>query len=171
MENIKFTYFLTENVLQGDLIYRNTEYSIDFIDYSHDKLAVSIGNNGCFSLTVDTLQLEVSIETKQILYPWGYFPMAKYTTHKINKTKFLRGNIYVDIHEANLLRGTAYEIPKSNLWKIFKDVDNGWIYIGSDKTFNNDSEVLYIEFAKNSIIGIKDNNVVALLIKPLIHNG
>jgi hypothetical protein len=171
MKNIKFTYSLSENILQGNLIYRTTEYSIDFVDYSPEKLAISVGNYGCFSLSINTLQLEVSIETKKILYPWGYFPMMKYAMRKINITKLLNGNIYVDMGKTDLSKGTAYEIPKSNLWTTFKDIDNGWIYIGNNKTFNNDSKVLYIEFAKNCIMGIKDNSAVALLIKPSVYNA
>jgi hypothetical protein len=167
MKNIKVTYTTTENALCGDLIYRSYEYSIDFINDTLDKPAIDIGNKGCFSLAIGTLQVEVDIETKKILYPWGYFPIINYIPAKIDMPNFLHGSIYVDVDELDLTNRIAYKIPKSDSWKTFKDMRSNWIYIGNDKNIN-DNGITYVEFAKNSALGIKDNNIVALSIKPKV---
>jgi hypothetical protein len=166
MHTFKFIYSLTPNTINGDLIYRQSEYSLDFI-LNPDNTPMYLGNKGFCSISINTLQLEVDIENRKILYPWGYFPTINYISQKINIPQSVCGNIYIS-NEIDLKAGVSYDISDSKSWKIFKDIDNGWICISGNKNFNEIKNATYIEFVKNSILCIKDNIFISLFIKPLL---
>ncbi|MDR1461124.1 MAG: hypothetical protein LBI78_05715 [Campylobacteraceae bacterium] len=166
MLEIKLLYSLTPNILNGDLIYRKSEYSLDFIPNADSGIIYLDRKNFC-SLSINTLQLEVDIEKRKILYPWGYFPLVNYVYRKINKPQSVYGNIYINSNEG-LQHGVSYDISNPKSWKLFKDIDNGWVCISKNEDINDIKNNICIEFAKNSILCIKNNTANSLFMKPLL---
>lgn len=49
------------------------------------------------------------------------------------------------------IEGVSWDIPGSNSWKIIREQDGGWIYIGPDKVLFDKGS--YVEFASGAILG------------------
>lgn len=71
MRKLSFEFHRVYKPLLGRLVYRELEYSLDFVEYSVDDLDELSGDGGRTSLTVHTLQIEIGISTGGLLYPWG----------------------------------------------------------------------------------------------------
>lgn len=61
----------------GKLIYRESEYSFDFVEAEAQKLSQRRGSKGVSSISVDTLQIEIGIEHGEVLYVWGFYPIPR----------------------------------------------------------------------------------------------
>ncbi|RAX01479.1 MULTISPECIES: hypothetical protein [unclassified Photorhabdus] len=164
MKHINFYSRLNNKPLSGNLIYRESEYSIDFIDYSPEEMEMLVGSQGCSSLTIGTLQIEVGIETGTLLYPWGLFSLTQCESKVLLQPEMHGGNIYINPNELGMLSGVAIEIPGSILWKVFRDTSTGWICIGNSDEV--DSSVCVVQFATNAAISLKNKLIIALWIKP-----
>lgn len=83
MGKLSFEFYRAYKPLLGRLVYRELEYSLDFVEYSVDDLDELSGDGGRTSLTVHTLQIEIEIEieigisTGRLLYPWGLIPLMQ----------------------------------------------------------------------------------------------
>lgn len=168
INDIKFSYLGTGSPLHGSLIYRESEYSIDFLCSSVYELEEITGSQGCVSLTMGTLQLEVGIESRRVLYPWGLFPLIRAENGRITVPDYRPGAVIVDICNSKLIPGVAFEVPGSRKWSIIKDISNGWIYIGPTPEQIADADISFIEFSTDSVLGIKDSKIVSLLLRPTI---
>ena len=69
--------------LEGQLIYNSEEYSFDFRPRSNQELSNRVGNEGTTSITIDTLQIEVDIESGLALYVFGYYPYKIWHLEKL----------------------------------------------------------------------------------------
>lgn len=161
--HVGFKFDLTASPLAGRLIYRSSEYSVDFIDCSREEVALSAGAKGCCSLAVGTLQIEVGVETGRLLYPWGLCNLAHLESKCIPIKTIERAGIYIDSGGVELAVGAAVELPGSICWRMFKDVATGWICIGN---FDMSAKVRLIQFATNAMISLCGEAVIAVWIKP-----
>jgi len=159
---MKFFSCEADSVLEGDLIYREAEYSVDFISVSPRHLRSRIGCQGCISLTIGTLQIEVGIETKLLIYPWGFLPLVNVKKEKIEIPIFKRGGIKVDLCGLELVEGVSFEVLESGSWKTISDCESGWIYIGGGEALKN---VCYYEFAAGAVLGICNGDIVCIYIR------
>lgn len=161
---MKFIFSENDEFLCGDLVYRESEYSIDFTCSSSKQLEFKTGDQGCMSLTAGTLQLEVGVESREILYPWGFFPIMNIEARAIEVPISKGGSIIVDPEGFDLIEGVSWDIPGSNSWKIIREQDGGWIYIGPDKVLFDKGS--YVEFASGAILGLKDGDISCIFIRP-----
>lgn len=154
---------LTDKPLCGQMIYRESEYSIDFIDYSREEVALRSGGQGCCSLAIGTLQIEVGVETGRLLYPWGLCPLINCEPIYIPIKPIDCGGIYIDTKGLEMVAGTAVEIPGSNLWRMFKDMVTGWICVGD---YDMGEKVHLVQFSKSAMISLRDEIAIAVWIRP-----
>ena len=161
---MKFQWRKNDKTLGGKLIYRSDEYSIDFICASSEQLISKSGSNGCMPLIAGALQIEVGIETKTLLYPWGFLPLINLDTEAMEVPNPTLGSVYVHTHEIYLMKGVALEIPGSNIWKTIKIRNSDYIYIGPDN-YNHKGKT-HIEFSTNTIIGLENGNMACIFLKP-----
>ncbi|NWA86444.1 hypothetical protein [Pseudomonas sp. D2002] len=163
MQRIMFATKKSQNHLVGELLYRNAEYSIDFLPTSKSEIASASGQLGRSSLTMGTLQLEVSIETGRVLYPWGLFPLMHCKQTKLTMRPLINGEIYVDITQLVLASGVAYAIPGADQWELLRDLDTGWICVGNADMSEN---VVLIEFSTDAVMSFKEEKFIALWLHP-----
>lgn len=161
---MRFSCSAAEASMRGELIYREAEYSLDFVCSESARAGGIVGDGGCMSLTIETLQIEVAVETGMLLYPWGFLPLRNSSFSPINVPRFILGGVHVCINETKLIKGVAFEVPGASLWVTVKDPDNGWIYIGPENYTSGN--VVYIKFADNSIVGISDGLMYCIFLKP-----
>ncbi|WP_239353055.1 hypothetical protein [Snodgrassella communis] len=167
MDKLLFEFYKTDRPLSGKLIYRKSEYSLDFIEYFDDGLAKLSRNGGSTSLTVHTLQIEIDINTGKLLYPWGLFPLMHIIDKSLSIPESHYGELFVKAEKNKFISGVSIEFPDSENWAIFKDPLSGWIFVG------NPSITQYacsIEFASNVIASIEKGYIVAFWMKPVIED-
>ena len=161
---MKFIFSENGESLCGDLVYRETEYSIDFICSSSKQLEAKAGGQGCMSLTAGTLQFEVGVESRALLYPWGFFPLMNIETRAIEIPVSKCGSIYVEPEEFDLVKGVSWSIPGSSSWVIVREQDGEWVYIGPDHvSFDKCS---CVEFSSGAMLGLKDGDILCIFIRP-----
>jgi hypothetical protein len=165
MNKLLFDFYQTDKPLSGKLVYRESEYSLDFIECSNDNLVRLSGHGGCTSLTVHTLQIEVGINTGKLLYPWGLFPLI----HAIDKPLIIPNSYYgelsINLKKNKLISGVSIEIPGSDHWQLYKDPSSCWIFVGNPSITQYSCS---IEFANNVIASIANDSIVAFWMRPVI---
>lgn len=147
--------------LEGDLVYIDSEYSLDFVKSSNSKLEGRIGNLGAGSISIDTLQLEISIDSGEILFPWGLFPSARWKERVLSKPVALPGKVILLDASTHLKKGVSLSISTALDWETKIDRDSGWIYTGLDQ-----SHSAAIEFATNAILILRLGTISGLWLKP-----
>lgn len=149
--------------IDGELVYRQTEYSIDFKVASSDLLAERIGSASSTSLSLTTLQIEVGIENGELLYPWGLFPKARWHTRTLSAPNLQPGRVCLVQGGEKLQVGVSVLIPGSSSWPIVWDKDTGWICVGNDSS-NQDATA--VEFSKNAAVVLAGGELVSLWLRP-----
>ncbi|HWX66877.1 MAG TPA: hypothetical protein VNZ27_10680 [Rhodanobacter sp.] len=146
---------------EGDLVYIASEYSLDFVKSSNSKLDGRTGNLGAGSVSIGTLQLEVSIDSGEILFPWGLFPSARWKEQVLSKPAALPGRVILLDAPTLLKRGVSLSISTALDWETKIDRSTGWIYTGLDQ-----SHGAAIEFATNAILILQFGTISGLWLKP-----
>lgn len=160
---MRFFYLKGTGPLHGKIFYREDEYAIDFVCSSSEQLNLKAGTQGCISLLAHSLQLETSVETGALLYPWGFFPLVNVVDGSVEPPKAICGEVRVEFSGVQLVRGVSHEIPGTRDWTVIRDSGSGWVYIGPE-IFVSDNQV-FVEFASGSIIGIFEMGVSCLFIR------
>lgn len=163
---MKFEICTTESPLCGDLIYRQSEYSIDFISKSSEQLRQRTGEKASTSLIVTTLQLEVGIESRTLLYPWGFFPLSNIESKSLTIPIAIAGSVRIETHAINLIKGVSVEIPNTNTWEVAQIINSDYIYLGPSNPSSENS--VYVEISSNSIIGISNGYISSIFLRPRV---
>jgi hypothetical protein len=148
-------------VLKGVLTYDRSEFGFSFDPQSGDFLRARVGSQGVTSASVGTLQLEVDVESREVLFVWGYFPQARSGTAQLNPPSFQPGRVLA-IPNNPLQPGVAFDVSEET-WESILDPDSGWVVIQSGK--EGDAE--FTEIADGIFLGIRDGNLVSVWLKPV----
>ncbi|BDR54520.1 hypothetical protein KIMH_06310 [Bombiscardovia apis] len=165
MNKLLFDFYQTDKPLLGKLVYRESEYSLDFIECSDDNLARLSGDGGRTSLTVHTLQIEIGINTGKLLYPWGLFPLIHAIDKPLTIPDSYYGELSVNTAKNKLISGVSIEFPDSENWELCKDPSSGWVFVGNPSITQYSCS---IEFANNVIASIENDCIVAFWMRPVI---
>lgn len=149
-------------LLTGSVVYRRRDQSIDFEPADRAALEMRRGAQGSASLLIGTLQLELGVESRQILFPWGLCPQASWSRGTIGRVTSQAGELFLSAGVA--LRSGVSRRLREEGWKepVF-DVKSGWLSIGDLLPVFAPT---YIEFASNCIAALVENELVSLRLKP-----
>ncbi|WP_153242621.1 hypothetical protein [Frateuria defendens] len=145
--------------LDGELIYRHSGYSIDFMPSVEGFGGYS--GRGTGSILIDTLQLEVCADTGRVLFPWGLFPYTKWRKADIFVPESTSGELFLD-DVSSVVVGAGVGLPGAEEWLVRFDDQSGWICVGSGDKAGN-----FIEFATNVVASLNDGRLTGLWLKPL----
>lgn len=146
-------------ILAGRLVYRDAEYSIDFVPSSNELIA-RVGSSGTGSVSIGTLQLEVSVDTGEILFPWGLFPHTQWAHRRMAAPIALSGRLFLS--DASVLApGGAVDLPGGGAWQANFDSESGWLYFGVGHTAD-----VVVEFAANTGASLSSDRLTGLWLKP-----
>ena len=150
--------------LAGTLLYRAAEHSIDFEPAARASLEERAGSHGSTSLLVGTLQLEVAVETAELLFPWGLFPKTRWEIGTLQAPNFTSGRVRLASAEP-LKPGVSHAVPAGESWRIVRDGISGWICVG--ETFV-DREAIAVEYATDAALVLVGDQLVSLWLRPLM---
>jgi len=145
--------------LDGDLIYRKDEFSIDFVQ-KKTNTSEKTYRTDVSSISIGTLQLEVSMKYGEVLFPWGYFPFARWINRSLTPPIASSGRLFIS-DAATLLAGGTTSLPDSTSWSTYIDCSSGWLNIGGEAPGE-----FAIEFATNVVASLIGERLVGLWLKP-----
>ena len=155
-----FLYQENDSILHGKQIYRRGEYSFDFLPKNHDELNELVGTMGTTSLSIDTLQIEIGIENRNLLYIWGYHPYFNWKTASIPDIKAILGSVVLSSNQ-KLESGVSLTVDKSQKWQTFHDANSGWIVITRHEDFLTGT---CIKIADGCFVELKGNLLFSLVL-------
>src|SRR5687767_7153099 len=103
---ITFTINTELQPLEGEVIYRPSEYSLDFVPARRQDEKRRKGHWGSFSLLIgQTLTLEVGLETRLALFVTGYHPVNAWEKVKLHPPEALDGGLQVEVQDEEVFSG------------------------------------------------------------------
>lgn len=153
-----------KGVLRGRVIYSRGDYAFDFKASSPAESEVLKGQHGSGSLTIDTLQIEVSVEHARLLYVWGCHPKVAWRRSSLPQPTVARRACAV-VGDVKLEAGVGIAIDRERRWVTEHDSSSGWVWCHAPE--GRASKGL-IEFADNTLAEIKDGALLAIWLRPVI---
>lgn len=114
--------------LTGELRYIKSDHSFLYKP-EFSELNRRTGGGSRTSLVADTLQLEVSVDTGELLFVWGYWPLESCKETSIKFPKYRSGRVFVEDDEG-LEDSVSVPLP-SDEWKTNFDPQSGVVRIFS----------------------------------------
>jgi hypothetical protein len=114
------------------------------------------------SLSIGTIQIEVSLDTYQCLYVWGYCPSTHWKKSSLSTPIAKRGRVFVET-DAPLFAGVSVGIEQMSKAKVRFDIKSGWLCIGTPECNENDE---VIEFATSSLAVLNEGRLRSIWIRP-----
>ena len=137
-------------IIEGKLIYTKYDYSFDFLpNVSAD-----------YSILIGYINLTFNSETRLARQIWGYEPYTVWENKRLIPPNSIKTGLMI---EENIESGDARRIIEVEKLKSYFDPSNGWVCIGELSTFEDKQA---IEFARNTIVVLKDGEIVSLWLKP-----
>lgn len=133
-------------------------------DFQIDSLQsdMSICSQPTTSLAIDTLQLEVAVDSARCLYIWGYCPMGMWRRSTLSPPTGLPGSLKADPDES-LIPGVSVTLGEAALASVWFDPDTGWFCVG-EKEAEPSAEV--VEFATRCLAVVANGRLSSLWTQP-----
>jgi hypothetical protein len=158
---IRFELLETLDPLGGIPQYVVRDYAFEYVAADQNEANRRRGGRGTTSLTMDTLQLEVAIETCLCLWVWGYCPTTSWKFKPLSPPESRLGGLRV-LSDVDLQAGVSLAMDPET-WTRWFDKTNGWF---SCEREGSSSQSTSIEFATDTIAVLDGNELVALWVKP-----
>lgn len=154
---------MPKDVPFGQLVYREYEYSFDFIPAQQSEIVQRSGRGGTTSLLIGTLHIEVGIETRLALFVWGlHSHNSQWVRAPLSPVSPRSGYLQV-VFDQEPITGVSQALTESAHVRTIYDPDSGWIRLsfGDDQT-----EHVYSEFAQDMVAGLLEEKLVSLWLRP-----
>ncbi|WP_411574095.1 hypothetical protein [Streptomyces fradiae] len=151
------------SALRGSLTYARSEHSFLYEADDPGDLACRAGSSGVTSLVVDTLQLEVGVETGQALYIWGYHPAGQWESTSLSLPEAAPGELLVTADEG-LEEAVSVPLPGGD-WRTRFDPDQGIVHVA--RTSQADDVVRHVRIADGVIVGLAGDSVRDFWLRPV----
>lgn len=148
--------------LSGVLTYLSDEHSFIFEADDPSELTAR-AHGGTTSVVIDTLQIEVSCQTRRALYAWGYFPRNSWRAAHLHPPTANPGAIIFG-QECPLEAGISIQIPGGREWLAEYDSTSGWLRITTSKS----AGVNLTQIASGIILGEHDARLTTVWLHPAI---
>lgn len=122
------------------------------------------GIEGTTSLLFGTLQIEVDVATRRLLFIWGYHPLMKAHLVDIQLPKPTRGALFIASGRP-FTPGVSLSIAEADKVVTYLDPDSGWIQISKSVGVEVNK---YVEFATGTIAGLHEDALTSLFLKPQV---
>jgi hypothetical protein len=150
------------NELDGHLVYDESQYSFRFDIYSPVDALERSGDAGQASLMVGTLQVEVGVETGELLYAWGLHPRSRWTEGRL-KSPFASPGVIRIIKASELQRGVGMSVAGVGEWCTVYDSTTGWLCISPD---DPPPDQVQVRIATDTVLGIQDMHLNSIWLRP-----
>jgi len=151
------------NTIQGKLSYIDQDKAIDFVPVKEIHRPGRHGPSAAI-IIARTLQVEFLVNSGCLLYVWGYMPKENWQqTDSLLLLKEARpGMVFVS--------GVAGEVVAGSAYGTDLDSASPFYYRGSGHLLIGELEKadVLVEFATNTVIGLKDGRLCCVVLRPII---
>lgn len=147
--------------LEGVLTYDESEYGFSFSAQSGEPLSERLGSEGSTSVLIDTLQLEVDIESRGVLFVWGYFPNIRSEVTELGAPICFPGRVFIS-SDHSFQPGVSVEVPGKE-WRVSYDPSSGWVAIRLKGAVN----AKFVQIASGIVLGVEAGNLVSVWLDPV----
>ncbi len=162
MNQPRFEILLGSATVRGHAYYVVDDHAFNFrLDTNEQKDRKGVG--GTTSFVVDTLQLEVAVDSSLCLYVWGYCPLGKWKQSSLTPPSASLGGLRVR-YDKPLVPGVSIGLEDMVPTQARFDPCSGWFCMGDDRNVPNAQA---IEFATGCIAVIgADGRLASIWVKP-----
>ncbi|MFF7146410.1 hypothetical protein ACFZB5_35515 [Streptomyces nodosus] len=157
---MKFS-FQDGSPLEGVLTYDESEYGFSFSAQSRESLSARLGSEGVTSVLIGTLQLEVDIESQEVLFAWGYFPNVRGEVAELGAPNFTPGRVFISSRHS-FQPGVSLEIPGKG-WRVSYDPSSGWVAI----RLKGAVDAKLVQIASGIVLGVDSGDLVSVWLDPV----
>ncbi|MFE3687524.1 hypothetical protein ACFXPM_30410 [Streptomyces sp. NPDC059095] len=143
------------------LTYDESEHGFSFSAQSSSALTERLGTEGVTSLLIGTLQLEVDIESQDVLFAWGYLPNIRRKTAALGTPDYSPGQVSIST-DYSLEPGVSLDVPGEN-WEVLFDPASGWVAILRKKTVRAE----LVQVASGIVLGLTNGDLVSIWLLPV----
>lgn len=147
--------------LEGVLTYDVSEYGFSFSATSEEPLSGRLGSKGVASVLIGTLQLEVDIESREVLFAWGYFPNVRGVTAELGAPDSIPGRVFISSGQA-FEPGVSFDVPEDGL-RVSYDPSSGWVALH----LKDAPGAEFVQIAGGVVLGIDAGDLVAVWLHPV----
>ncbi|WP_331445615.1 hypothetical protein [Streptomyces xanthochromogenes] len=117
--------------LRGRLLYQD-DGNVEFVcaPESRTDKSARTGSDGSVSLRIGSLQLEVGITTRQVLYARGYSPRESWNAARFDLPDMPPGVVFAE-PDRPFVPGQPVALDRTGEWPIDHDVRSGWLRISA----------------------------------------
>jgi hypothetical protein len=158
-------FLITEDsALGGTLSYVKSEHSFTYDPARSSDLAARAGGSGVTSLVIDTLQIEVGVDTGRLLFVWGYHPMGGWLHADLSSPQSAPGQVIVEVDD-ELEMGISIPIPGHD-WLTEYDPRRGLICVRRYQSAPSH----YVTIADGVTVGLSENSINDLWLQPVFED-
>jgi hypothetical protein len=123
----------------------------------------ALGEEGEAALCLGTLQLVVSRDTGEVLFPWGYLPPGAWKDARVAPPASAPGVLeLVEPAPRELLRAAGHDVT-DRAWTVEADRRSGWLRLTCGQGAGGEA----LEFAPGCLAGLDgEGRLVALHLRP-----
>ncbi|MEU3193056.1 hypothetical protein ABZ686_21000 [Streptomyces sp. NPDC006992] len=147
--------------LPGELVYSLSEYGFRFRTSDAKGLLSGESNDGFASVSVDTLQIEVSVQTGRALYVWGYDPYTGWRGENVSAPEPQPGLVILHPREP-FEDGISVSIPAQQ-WDRRFDQSTGWF---AASPHDGDDAQWHVEIATGIVLGGSTEGIRSIYLRP-----
>jgi hypothetical protein len=161
VSTLRFEVLSSPSYVSGCPRYVNEDYAFSF-QMDPGEQAQRQGEHGTTSFVVDTLQLEVAVDTSLCLYIWGYCPMGRWERTTLMPPVARRGSLRA-VHDKPLVPAVSIGLEQMIGTTAWFDPDSGWFCVGKKEIA---SDVQAVEFATGCVAVVADGRLSSLWVRP-----
>ncbi|MFI6820448.1 hypothetical protein ACIBJE_05765 [Micromonospora sp. NPDC050187] len=147
--------------LSGKLFFRAAEHSFSYEAADDVDLECRAGSDGVTSLVADTLQIEVGVETGQLLFAWGYLPANSWSRTSLPQPEALPGVLRL-VPGEDLEPGVSLSISRSSNWKAEFDQAAGCVRVSAEY----ETHPTVVKIADGVAVGVQDGVISSIWLWP-----
>ncbi|WP_406316318.1 hypothetical protein OHA77_04465 [Streptosporangium sp. NBC_01639] len=147
--------------LEGVLVYDESEYGFSFSAQSAESLSERLGSEGVTSVLIGTLQLEVTIESREVLFAWGYFPNVRVEVAELGAPDCFPGRVFISL-DHSFQPGVSLEVPGKGS-RVSYDPSSGWVAI----RLKDAVDAKLVQIASGIVLGIDTGDLVSVWLDPV----
>jgi hypothetical protein len=144
-------------------VYVSRDHAFDFLPADTAIAAEREGTQGRASIVLDTLQVEVSVETGLCLWVSGYCPTTGWSSSAVEVPSIEPGGLS-SLAEGGLRPGVGVRAT-DGVPKRWFDPSTGWFCATGRGDLNLDAKHA-LEIATDTIITVSDNRLIAVFVRP-----
>ncbi|MGA5564743.1 hypothetical protein ACPCUV_26745 [Streptomyces platensis] len=112
-------------------------------------------------MLIGTLQLEVDVESRDVLFAWGYFPNVRGSAAELGAPNCFPGRVSISsVHSFH--SGVSLEVPGKG-WRVAHDPSSGWVAI----RLKDSDDADFVQIASGIVLGIDTGNLVSVWLDPV----